>query len=134
MSEQTQVSILDQFLNKSLEYLSSAEAFLKAEVPAFVQEFMTWKYYEAMLSIGSKLFIAIILIIAANLLYKRYKKLYTEDRHDPDFVPYIVFSIVSGIAAFCMVVSLWEPIHTMVKIKVAPRVFLIEQVKELTNK
>lgn len=122
MSDQTS-TISDQFLNKALEYLSSAEAFLKAEVPAFIQELLLWNFYESLVF----LVVGVLLLVAAGVLfYKPIKAKYFEDHHGP----MVIFGFMFFLIGTGMVISNGLD---MIKIKVAPRVFLLQEVKNLTR-
>lgn len=132
MSEQTTVNpILDQFLQKSVEYLSSAEAFLKTEVPAFVQELLAWEFYSSLMcavALGLVCVISIVLFIR----FEKKDRIYFEKRgyHDSDIVG---GQIGCGAVALITFLLTFYSVHSMVKIKVAPRVYLLEQVRHLTE-
>lgn len=130
MSEQA-TPILDQFLAKSLEYPGSAEAFLKSEVPAFIQEFMAWQFYQSVFMASICLIaltVGIILVVRINKASAAYKKErdYEKDSHTVGRMVSIVGIVLSS-------VFLSGNIHTLIKIKVAPRVFLLEEVRSLTR-
>lgn len=108
--------ITDQFLSKSLEYLGSTEAFLKAEVPAFIQEFITWKFYEN----GADI---ILCIFGLFLMYKL-SKILIKETLEPFIVATGFCGVILGVQLYCSTLN-------MIKIKVAPRVYMLEQVKSL---
>lgn len=118
---------VDQFLTKSLEYLSSAEAFLKAEMPEFIKELLAWSFYNAMF----KGIILLVLFIGfAILSFTFYKKHLKKPVDCYDLGTFLIgglaFIFIFGGLLVCQ-------IQTMIKIKLAPRVFLIEQVRDLTR-
>lgn len=112
-------NIVDQFLNKSLEYLNSAEAFLKAEVPAFIQELIQWEFYNAL---GWGLIQFGMLSITIFVIYKIIKS--------KDYIEFTILPIAFSIIVFTLMVF---NINTIIKIKVAPRVFLLEEVRQLVK-
>jgi len=112
-------NVMDQFLNKSIEYLSSAEAFLKAEVPAFIQEFMTWKLYESVIDLVGTVVLIGILSFSCNKFYKANKK-HNENKYG-SHEGLVMGFIMTGLAAFALLVALAQPIQKIIKIKVAPR-------------
>lgn len=113
--------ILDQFLNKTVEYLSSAEAFLKAEVPTFVQEYMNWIFYSSLFNVIIFLLGA---VIAAYFINKICKIEYPSDEESGIF-------IVSCIALVLFSTIIFFEAKRVIKIVVAPRVILLEEVRDL---
>jgi heme/copper-type cytochrome/quinol oxidase subunit 2 len=136
MSEQIQVAatpIMDQFLVKSLEYLGSAEAFLKSEVPAFIQEFITWKIYEAYLGLTVEILVLVGLICLSFFLVKKNAEYKKEHRYNEGNPAYEIPQVFIAIVGLVMLIAIICDLHTIVKIKVAPRVFLLEEVRKLTR-
>ena len=119
-------TIVDQFLSKSLEYLSSAEAFLKAEVPAFIQEFMTWKFYEALFYFGLWVIPTIVACSIGVFSYRKYKNTGVKDN-----LEFATFIITVGFLA--LFINSLVNLPVIIKLKVAPRVFLLEEVRSLTK-
>jgi hypothetical protein len=113
----TSAEILNGFLTKSVEYLNSAEAFLKAEVPSFIQEYMAWEFYSALFS-GSLWLIATIFLIWIGV------KLIKARNHDN--MPGEIALLVAGFTLLFTISNF----YTMVKIKVAPRVYLLQELRE----
>lgn len=122
-------SIVDQFLNKSLDYLGSAEAFLKAEVPSFIQEFMSWKMYESSFGLTVCLIGIIVSILLSIYFFK--KTLKFEDYDAAFFCKIMVF--VSGTLTSILLISAISYTKDIIKLKVAPRVYLLEQIKHITK-
>lgn len=126
-------SIVNNFLSKILSYLESAEAFLKAEIPAFVQEFMNWHLYEAIFYLSIWVISAVIcfaLALKFSKLNTKYR-LDNRDRSNSDYEGMCVTFIVFGL---CLILSSCINIHTIIKLKVAPRVFLLEEVRDMTTR
>lgn len=128
--------LMDSFLNKTLEYLNSAEAFLQKNVPAFVEEMLVFDFYEAVF--GSILTLVIVFLIGF-ITYKSYKVSNNKDKYDEDeresaavvaFVAGGIFIVVSLISIF----EIYGNLMTAVKIKVAPRVYLVEKISEMVKK
>lgn len=109
--------LLNSFTAKALEYLNSAEAFLKAEVPAYVQELLLYNFYSNLIGLIPLLIGASICIF---ILYKARKYV-----NNPD----VIFALFPAIALVLCLAGAFDNINTIIKIKVAPRVFLIEHLK-----
>ena len=103
-----------QFINKALEYLNSAEAFLKAEVPAYVQELLIYNFYSNLFMLISCIMGQLIIFF---IVYKLYKKHYIVSE---------IMAVIIPVLTIVMIVNGVRSVDKLIKIKVAPRVFLIE--------
>ena len=119
--------ISDQLVTKALEYLKSAEAFAKAEVPAYLQEVVTYHIYSNVVAIILNLFlfsIACYLLLVINKDLKRDHVLHTDNLGVP-------VGILSGIGVpvtfICMCCSFMQGLKAII----APRMFLIEYFSNL---
>lgn len=113
-------SILDAFLGKTLEYLNSTEAFLQKNVPAYVEELLLFNFYSALFgAIVTVSILAIALIFLWNYV-RKYKHL-SDDAAFFHGVGIFMVITIFGIASYCNIL-------TAIKIKVAPRVYLVEKV------
>lgn len=106
-----------QFINKALEYLNSAEAFLKAEVPAYVQELLMYNFYSNLFMLISCIMGQLIIFF---IVYKLYKKHYIVSEI------MIPAAVIIPALTIAMIVNGTKSVDKLIKIKVAPRVFLIE--------
>ena len=123
--------IVDKFLNKALGYLESAEAFAQEQIPAFIEEVLRFKVYEESVDIlWGLLFIVVGILVIYITSFRKYgDEKETLIESDEDFVPVsfffgllpIIFGILMGITSSLDVV----------KIKVAPRMYMLEYIKEL---
>lgn len=109
------------------------------EVPLFITEFLTWRFWESMIGIfqyGGGLVIFIILLCG---WYKfGHKALLTYQKEHPsdcaDMIAYIFGIIVLGIGLLCIFANFpTENIKTCIQIKVAPKVYLVEEAIKLTK-
>ena len=105
--------------------VAQAVDFALQQAPLVVQEFLSWKMGEA---IFNCIFFSIAIIILLSIIVWAKKKIKKLHSYDDDIVFY------SMIITFCIVftVGLTIPIknniETIIKIKLAPRVYIIEYV------
>ena len=118
--------ILNKFIEKSLAYLSSAEAFLGKEVPSYIQELLTFKFYESLVFLGFGLFFIVITVLTLKYVWKL-----TEDKHgDARDVPRFFIGIFGTLGIVLVTfIGLMDSSVTLIKIKTAPRVYLVEYFK-----
>jgi hypothetical protein len=97
-----------------------------AEIPSFIQEFLTWNFYSGIINIAS---CSIILGVIA-LLYLKFRKQIQEMVEDCN--PVCIF-IGAGmlIAVVILPINIYENIKDVVQIKVAPKVYLVEKAAEM---
>ena len=139
MSEQTQEKVM-KWISDAAQNIGE---WVTKEVPPFIQEFLTWKFYESMFSILVYLFWA---SAATCFIFKYIKpwftKLYKIDKEnfwveDERYKGYrhrtktTYWSMIPG-SIFCIIFLIfslnipYQEIKTCIQIKLAPKVYLIE--------
>lgn len=113
-------SQLDQLLKFLTETLQQGKDFTLEQAPQFVKELLYWRFYEAAFFVGLGVALLLVGLIVTWFLCS------SEDDEVRAFrgVPLLV-----GLAAFLILGSV--NIHTMIQVKVAPRVVLVEMVRYL---
>ena len=105
--------------------VAQAVDFALQQAPLVVQEFLSWKMGEA---IFNCIFFSIVVIILLSIIVWAKKKIKKLHSYDDDIVFY------SMIITFCIVftvgstIPIKNNIETIIKIKLAPRVYIIEYV------
>ena len=105
--------------------VAQAVDFALQQAPLVVQEFLSWKMGEA---IFNCIFFSIVVIILLSIIVWAKKKIKKLQSYDDDIVFY------SMIITFCIVFTVGSTIpiktniETIIKIKLAPRVYIIEYV------
>ena len=105
--------------------VAQAIDFALQQAPLVVQEFLSWKMGEA---IFNCIFFSIVVIILLSIIVWAKKKIKKLQSYDDDIVFY------SMIITFCIVftvgstIPIKNNIETIIKIKLAPRVYIIEYV------
>lgn len=105
--------------------VAQAVDFALQQTPLVVQEFLSWKMGDA---IFNCIFYSIGVIILLGLIIWLKKKLEKLESYEPEVVIYsltIVFCIGLAVAS---TIPIKSNIETIIKIKLAPRVYIIEYV------
>lgn len=99
------------------------------EIPSFITEFLTWRFYENLISIGAYFALAIltaILILKALIPLIKFIRTTAYEELMGFPIALSVFLIVAIIFNFPV-----PEIKDCVKIKVAPKVYLVEEAAKL---
>lgn len=117
---------LKQYLKEFVETLKQGGEFAQEQLPLFVKEYLTWGFWEAIvLSIVFLLF-TIGGLVLGKYIYKKLKE------NDPfDEFGYVFGIVISCFASICAFIGMVTHIMTAIKITVAPRVYLIENLMNL---
>ena len=104
----------------------------QAEVPVLVQEILLYRFWEAVVWGTIALTPVVLLSFAIRALW-RWKKLPT-NQHDADAHAAAIFgALVLSVILVVVSVAAIAQFMTAVKITVAPRLYLLEQVKTLVS-
>jgi uncharacterized integral membrane protein len=110
----------------SKEGIVKAVDFAQEQAPIVVQEFLKWKFCEALFySIGS----IIILILIGIVAYRSYKCVKSSSFYSSDIAPTLsIFALVGTVVAGPIIMATVTVPRTLeaIKIQVAPRVYMIE--------
>lgn len=131
----------NSFVEWVKESVNKSQDFLEGEIPLIIQEYLTWIFYENLLSVVIWVFLAIAFGFIQKYILKKAKKNiesndhraveFWDDNHFEICVGQIALHVVyiaMSISFFCSTVS---SAKTCIKVKVAPRVVLIEKASEL---
>ncbi len=116
-----------KFLEKAGNVVDKAVDTLQAEVPLVVKEFLQWKFIEAGMNVGACTLVFLVLGVIVWQSYKQLKK-------DPDSVWFMLCPAVVMIALMIAAPGAdisFKNAKTMLKIKYAPRIYLIEYTSDL---
>ena len=116
------------YLEKTLNWLESAGTFVADQIPIFVQEVLAWAFWENVFFATIFLLIVIVDIIGAIQLGKKvlWKR---EATHMMDGFNFFL-SVLSFLPVL-FVIGLFGRIANVIKVLVAPRLYLLEYVKDL---
>ena len=107
--------------------LAKAVDFAVEQAPIVVQEFLSWKMGEAIFNVVLYTIATIILFCIARFLFKKIKD--TDIDYPEEIVP-LGLGLMFSAVMFCLITFLHiKPnIETIIKIKLAPRVYILEYV------
>lgn len=115
----------EELLKELLTTVRDTKAFVLSEAPSVIQEFLAWEFY-------SSLILAALATIALGVLFRVFvwihKRIKNGER-GADSVDYLIPTLVSMSVIALFLCSL----STAVKVKVAPKVVLLEKLSELTQ-
>ena len=117
-------NVTDKLTTKLLGYLDNTEIFLKEEVPDYLDQVLQWMFWESVLAsiLGLGLLVAsYFLMRAANNECKK------SDQNEG----IIIGGFVGGVFALLFGIMLFAcNITTVVKVKVAPKVVLVDYLRK----
>lgn len=112
--------------------------FAAKEIPPFITEYLTWKFWENVLHIGLYGFAAVVFGLLLFGAYKVVRWIWVRNFGGDDFVSYlstIALIIVTIVYSVNLCINFpTQNLLDCVKIKIAPKVYLIEKAAELLKK
>ena len=107
--------------------LAKAVDFAIEQAPLVVQEFLSWKMGEAIFNVVLYTIVTIVLFCIARFLFKKIKD--TNINYPEEIIP-LGLGLGFSAAIFCIITfsQLKPNIETIIKIKLAPRVYILEYV------
>ena len=135
MKEETQETIADRVFKWVETTAQNINDFAHEQIPPFIEEFLMWRFLEHGVNVGiwvlfTSIPIAIILFCKKHLTIKDF------DEVNPITLISLILAGVLGVMSFCWFfsggldvgsLSVVDNIKQMVKIKVAPKVYLVEE-------
>jgi hypothetical protein len=110
----------DEFLNRALKYLDSAEAFVKSEVPDFIRQYLEYEafYHQQWVTWG---FVPFIIFMALMILIIFAKK---------DAEEFMGAAFGALLFLFLGIMTVPHSYLKLKKIQMAPKVYLIEALRK----
>jgi hypothetical protein len=108
--------------------LAKAVDFAVEQAPIVVQEFLSWKMGEAIFNVVLYTIVTIVLLCVVHILLKKIRS--TDMNSSPEEIVPIALSFLFSLFVFCFITffQLKPNIETIIKIKLAPRVYILEYV------
>jgi len=108
--------------------LAKAVDFAVEQAPIVVQEFLSWKMGEAIFNVIAYTIAAIVLFSVLRFLLKKIKE--ADMNSSPEEIVPIGLGFLFCSVVFCLIIftQLKPNIETIIKIKLAPRVYILEYV------
>lgn len=122
----TDISQLDQLLKFLTETLQQGKDFSLEQAPQFVRELLAWKFYASAIY---ACLVCLLAIVTSEIVgpFLRQQLTYDNETEAGDRV----VRAVRWCAAFVAIIGIAVNVSVMVKVKVAPRVVLVEMVRDL---
>lgn len=127
-----------EWVSKTAEQVGD---FAAREIPPFIHEYLTWKFWESAVSIFQYFICGVIwiaLIIALVRFWAFADKKFKADRSSDWDVAKFVSSIISAIMCAVFLINVFakfptENIKDCLQIKMAPKVYLLEKGTQIFN-
>ena len=120
-------------VNEVLEWAKGAKEFVAEQAPELVQEVLAWGFWSNLIWAAVAAVIAVVMTIITVKLIRfaltSWDHIYSKDLEFPVVVGYII----SGIAAVVFAISSCCAVYNTFYIAVAPRMYLIEYLTDLTK-
>lgn len=115
--------ILIETINQTKTVIGQGADFAKEQIPLVVNEFLLWNFW-------SDIGIMILLFISAFIFFKVCKWAINKVNLSRDEEPWILLAILAGIGIIPCLIGAFVHGFDAMKIKVAPRVYIIEYVHD----
>jgi len=132
MNKEKTVQVADKFLNKAMEYLESAEAFASKEVPAYIEELLSFKFFEHLVNALTSISIDVVVVgtLMGVCVFTIVHIVKEEFNYDVSFKKTLLaFPIVYVLAGIGSIASQSNELINAYKAKNAPRVYLVDYFK-----
>jgi len=109
--------------------------FASREIPPFIHEYLTWKFFQASYTAAWGIFITLSCFIFLCAEGKKMWKWADENARESEGFSYV--AVILGYVIISLVMFFAIPntaIKEMVQIKVAPKVYLVEKAAEIVKK
>ena len=134
MNEELKIKLLS-YLNNLENIAEATSEFAKEQSPLIVQELLEWIFWSNVLHSFYIIF-PIVFILTAKRRFLRIKRLEKDITYSDGIYsilsPIIYFSVF-GIISVAILINSISSIEMAIKVKVAPRIVLIESLKKLIN-
>lgn len=126
-----------KLMEKILQYANNTEAFLNEEVPIYIKEILEFNFYnELFYLIGSLVIILVsVYVVKRNIpLMIKYEEEDNNTKTTYHGVISLLFGVIGVLYVLILFINGYNSIETMIKIKTAPRVYIVEYITNNLNK
>lgn len=108
--------------------------FVSEQTPLFIQEYLNWYFWDHAVTVG--IFVILYIIVASLLLCnkKEFVRSWDEDKMNVGTFIFMAAGIVGVIGFIPFFFDGVPAAKEMVKVKVAPRIVLVEKIADLTKR
>jgi hypothetical protein len=129
MNEELQRRI-SSYLDAIETYAQGAGEFATEQAPLVAQEYLSWMFWSSLLTIAA---CALVITVCTCIMYSAVRYI-VRSKDSWDDHPQALFLVFPIMFIFFSAVHAVDNIHVAVKVKVAPRVVLLEKVVELSRR
>ena len=131
---------LDQNINDLILWVKTAatttQGFITEQTPLYIKEFLSWYFWEAIFYASVTSILLCITLSVALWTSKKYSKLRVKElenseRYGGDSENYQIVMVVSLVVSAMLLLPICVNAHNALKVKIAPRVIIVQ---ELTHK
>lgn len=122
---------LKQYLEEFVHTLKQGGEFALEQLPIFIHEYLMWGFWESVILSILLLLSSVCLFKISWYLGKRAYNYESSGIFDDGELPFIMGSAISGVLSVMSLLFAIPNILTAIKISVAPRVYLIENLMNL---
>lgn len=123
---------LNALLDFTVKSLETTKDFVVEQTPLLIQEYIQWGFWSNIISASISLVILIVCVycttIGRSSLLKKYFK---DENNEGWFIAAVILTIASCIFGMFALEDFVNHIKTVVKIQVAPRVYILQELKTL---
>ena len=121
--------IINKFMEKILQYANNTELFLSKEVPIYIKEILEFNFYSEVFYLC---YLVSILLVGALIFYLGLR-VFIKSKEGIEEIVSTCIIVIGGLISFCSIMALalggFDSVEKIIKIKTAPRVFIIDYVK-----
>jgi uncharacterized membrane protein len=128
---------MEDIIKKTLEYLNSTEAFIQAQLPDYINQYMTW----AVIDCWFYIFLFSILFLVPFITFIKVRTKisgkdfdYFGDPTNSKSWVWLISMVMSIIFGFAVIIIIPVTVNNLLKIHFAPKVYLVEKLSGMLKK
>ena len=112
---------------------TATQGFVTEQTPLYIKEYLSWYFWEAMFYVSSCAVLLCVTLSVAVWSSKKYSKLKAEEikkdiRYNGDSENFQIAMTIALVVSGLLLIPLSINAHNALKVKVAPRVVLVEEI------
>ena len=123
----------DQIIEYMKISINKIEDFTVKEIPPFIHEYITWKFYENLLPITLfTLLLLVLTILTCKYITPFWRWASETSKKEQDTIYFLFPVVVTCLMVVVILITFpYNNIKNCIQIKVAPKVYLLEQVTKI---
>ena len=112
---------IELFTSKAISYLESSEAFLKKEVPVFIEELLRYEAIEAV--------VILVVLVGLGIIFIKWSFYFKNKMKEEPYSLYDMGLTIMVIVSLVILLFVTMTTLKIIKINTAPRAYLIEYLR-----